>query len=77
MNTNNTPASTATVRRLPSVTPSASLCWHLAETLLGTDRNAFLPGHFLLGIAQTSTGVIRPMMVETVSAEIQLVLRPV
>lgn len=45
MNTNtNTASSTATVRRLPGVTPSASLCWHLAETLLGTDRNAFLHG---------------------------------
>lgn len=28
-------------------------------------RYGFLPSHFLLGIAQTSTGVIRPTMVET------------
>lgn len=44
MNTNTNTASTATVRRLPNVTPTASLCWFLAETVLGSDRNAFLHG---------------------------------
>lgn len=44
MNTNTNTASTATVRRLPNVTPTASLCWFLAETMLGSDRNTFLHG---------------------------------
>ena len=42
-----------------------------------SDRNALLPCHFLLGMAQTKTGVIKPMMVATVSAEIHDRLKPV
>ena len=44
MNTNTNTASTATIRRVPNVTPTASLCWFLAETVLGSDRNTFLHG---------------------------------
>jgi len=43
MNTNTNTARTFT-RRAATVAADASLCWHLAETLLGTDRNAFLHG---------------------------------
>ena len=45
------------------------------------DRNALLPAHaqatFLLGMAQTSTGVTRPMMVAMVSGVAQAMLNPV
>ena len=45
------------------------------------DRDALLPAHaqtnFLLGMAQTSTGVMRPMMVAIASGVAQAMLNPV
>jgi len=60
MNTNTNTTSAATVRRLPNLTPSDSLCWFLAETILGTDRNAFIHGPAGTGKTFAAASTVNP-----------------